>query len=114
MMKKLLQLMRYAVAAELTEAGKNHGPVFASMHEGYGVMVEEVNEAQAEQRTVCGALEPMLYTIRVDDPEMTMDYLDHIEEHATLAACEWVQVAAMARKNKRTLKRGEKRAWVLN
>ena len=110
MMKKLLQLMRYAVAAELTEAGKNHGPVFASMHEGYGVLVEEVNEARAEQRAVCGALDPLLYTMRVDDPEMTMDYLDHIEEHATLAACEWIQAAAMARKSKRTLKKGGRKA----
>lgn len=108
MMKKLLQLMRYAVAAELTEAGKNHGRVFASMHEGYGVMVEEVNEAWAEQQVVCSATEPMLYTLRVDDPAMTLDYLDHIEEHATLAACEWVQVAAMARKCKRTMREDKK------
>lgn len=108
MMKKLLQRIRLDAAMELKEAEKNHGPVFASMHECWGVIAEEMQEAKEEWR-LCGFLQGCVETcIRGADRGGLEDYLKELEEHALLAACEMVQVAAMARKGLKTA-RGEQR-----
>lgn len=107
MMNKLLPRVRMLVGMELTEARKNNGDYFHSAHEGYGVLMEELDEARYEDKFVKNEAELLLYSIRKDYTGQVIDRLDNIEEHAILAACEYIQVAAMARKMREGLERAE-------
>lgn len=98
MMDKLMKNIRYAVDAEQQEAEKNHGRTFASAHEGYGVLAEELQEATDEEENVMTSLGKLLYAIRQDSVENIENVCLRIERCAMLAACEYCQVAAMARK----------------
>lgn len=108
-MKKLLQHIRLGEALEIKEAGKQHGKLFASMNEAFGVLVEEQAEAIREEYAVGLCTDPLLWAIQGGDKQAMEDYLEEIEEHALLAACEYVQVAAVARKALRTLRQEAKR-----
>lgn len=104
MMTKLLSYIRMAEAMEINEARKNHELLFHSMHEGYGVLAEETGEGVEESDRVQRLQERLLYAIRVDDPVEMADCLENLENHALLAACEYVQAAAMAKKCAKTLR----------
>lgn len=105
MMTKLCNHVAMMTAEELAEARKNHGPYFHSPHEGYGVIGEELEEATDECEETQKYFSGLLYSIRVDDhARLTVD-LDRLERHAQLAACEFIQVAAMARKMRDSLGR---------
>lgn len=91
---KLPELVREElVAANL------RNPPFASPHEGYAVLLEEVEEAgQAlEELSVC--LRMMWEHIKCDSPKV-YDYASRITQHAMHLAAEAIQVAAMAEKFK--------------
>lgn len=107
MMDKLMERIRHAVDVEQHEAEKNHGRVFASTHEGYGVLSEELQEATDEEENVMSSLGKLLYAIRQDSHEDMKQVCQHIERCAVLAACEYCQVAAMARKMTATISQSE-------
>ena len=98
MMKKLLERVRMLVRMELKEARKNNGQFFHSLHEGHSVIWEEMEEAREEVETVEETFQELMYFIRVNAPCTVNVGLKRIEEHAISAACEYIQVAAMARK----------------
>lgn len=98
MMTKLLSRIKANVDAELKEARKNNGLYFNSSHEGFGVIAEELEEAREEASDTINSFEPMVRAIRKNDKGVLDNLLVSLENHATLAACEFIQVAAMARK----------------
>lgn len=104
-MKLLLNDVRAVADTELGRAQVNHGKHYASPHEGYGVLTEELYEADTEVAHV-GVIKTWLLTaLHADDREQMLNALEELEERATLAACEYIQVAAVARKMVETLEK---------
>lgn len=109
MMVKLFRKMRGLIDQELCLANRQNGGHFHSAHEGYGVIVEEKTEAWDETINVEAAVDRLLTAIRRNDHKGLVIATKDIERHATLAACEYIQVAAMARKLRESerVRRGE-------
>lgn len=107
-MEKLRREIRESTGREYVRACKEWGDTFCSLHEGYGVIAEEVQEACEEQERVMTSLGDLLHKIRTGSPEEAENMCNRIERYARLMACESVQVAAMARKMVHTLHRDDK------
>ena len=72
---------------------------FHSDHEAWGVLLEEIEEMCSESSLVKHHSEYLKAKIFLDsDGKSKLESLDHIYEHAVLAAAEAVQVAAVATK----------------
>lgn len=98
MMVKLFRKVRGLLRQELDLARAQNGEYFNSVHEGYGVLVEENTEAWDESIDTHASLDDLLRAMMRDDHDGVMAAAKEIERHASLAACEYIQVAAMARK----------------
>lgn len=85
----------YLAAAELNRANELH-PAFASAHEGWAVLLEEIRELSSETH----AIEDMhqLAFADVMQDRSACDGITCVYETAIRAACEAIQVAAMAKK----------------
>lgn len=97
MMKKLLIEVGELTDKEYARANEQY-PAFASDHEGYAVIEEEVDEtreAVAFIREACGR---MKQDVRANDSEKVRKVAGGIYEAAEAAAAEAIQVAAMAQK----------------
>lgn len=88
------------------EAANERFPQFHSEHEGWAVMQEEAEELDEEMDAIEMAIEQLWHRIRDNLPTETHAAL--IEQYAEAAACEAIQVAAMARKYLDMLERMEK------
>lgn len=84
------------VGVELASANKQF-PQFHSPHEGWGVMLEECKELEDECQKISNEMEEMLSSIRMND-NGDIECAQIILRHAVFAACEAIQVAAMAQK----------------
>lgn len=84
------------VQNELDMACEIHGKRFNSGHEAYAVIKEEAEELDWEGEKINLTLGYMWEDVKNDD--QFGDRLSDIEKYATQAACEAIQVAAMARK----------------
>lgn len=93
---KTMQGVRYLVQNELDMACELYGKRFNSGHEAYAVIREEYDELKWETDNIGTIAGYMWSDIKGDDHYD--DRLCEIEKHATMAACEAIQVAAMARK----------------
>ena len=87
------------VSMELQHAKENHED-FHSLHEGYAVMLEEIEECQDELQAVLSRANDLWETVKDDDAAGAKANMDEIEEAAIRLASEAIQVAAMARKAK--------------
>ena len=76
------------------EAAEKRFPQFHSEHEGWAVMQEEAEELQEE----CDSIEMEQLWHRIRDGIPTAQHVALVEQYAEAAACEAIQVAAMARK----------------
>ena len=94
----LIREVRTTVDAEMARAQDVHGLHYASAHEGYGVLAEEMYEAETETIHLGAIKNWLMNALHADDPDQMVDVLDELAEHATLAACEYIQVAAVAQK----------------
>lgn len=98
MMKKLIEGVGALTDQELALANKDHGDHFHSLHEGYGVLREELDEAKEERQAVGDAFGYVMYCIRTEQYDALCDTMADMKRHAMLAACEYIQVAAMCEK----------------
>lgn len=104
MMDKLYDKLALLTVMEYNEAAKNYGKLFNSLHEGFGVLLEEVVEASENMiRLEENAMEELFCAIRADDPERAKTATTMVEFAAMHLACEAIQVAAMARKMQKTI-----------
>lgn len=78
------------------EAANERFPQFHSEHEGWTVMQEEAEELREECDSIEMAMEQFWHRIRDGIP--TANHVALVEQYAEAAACEAIQVAAMARK----------------
>ena len=102
-MTTIVQPINLLVSDELDRASKIHGAVFASVHEGFGVIAEELQEVGDELEIAEGNLSTMLAFIREGDSQRIADVADCLRDRAVNAAAELVQVAAMCEKMARTV-----------
>ena len=97
-MEQLIEDLRIAEKKELDKANEEH-PLFASPHEGYGVIKEEYEEAR-EKLDLFEMIkeQEFWHDIRQDKPaEKRAGVLEEIALHV---AAEAIQLAAMCRKYK--------------
>ena len=85
------------VEEELETANVIHS-FFHSQHEGYGVLLEEVEEAHAEMIEVEFKLGQIWSCVKRDYTRMAVEYAQDLERKAIRLAAEAIQVAAMAKK----------------
>lgn len=76
-------------------------PLFHSAHEGYGVLKEEIEEAEEEIQEVRENFGILWDTIRENG--LGFESIAEIEDHAIKAAAECIQVAAMCKKYRESL-----------
>lgn len=98
MMDALLNEVKRSAESEMVRACLDHGLKYHSLHEGYGVLAEEVYEAEFEGKSIDGAFRVLLHDIRIGDEDIINTDLTEIARLAELAACEYIQIAAVAQK----------------
>lgn len=102
-MNKVIDKLPALVAEELAAANVIHS-FFHSPHEGYAVLLEEVEEAKAELASVENFMRSIWSGVRNDDPDRVYTWAHYLENTAVQLAAEAIQVAAMARKMQDSLK----------
>lgn len=86
-----------AVNKELTAANEKF-PMFASLHEAYGVILEEVQETEEAMADVRRFLNLAWAYIKSNDPNIALGHLHRAKRAAIQTAREVCQVAAMCEK----------------
>ena len=96
-MNKVLQKLPALVAEELEAANAEHEQ-FHSLHEGWAVLREEIEEAHEELDAVEKCMGYLWAAVRYDNIRDARTDASYVEQHAIKLAAEAIQVAAMARK----------------
>ena len=96
-MEELKNEIRDAVENELIAANEKY-PLFASEHEAYAVMLEEIDEAAAELENIKRFLALAWIQIKKDVTPKALEHFARIKYAAENGAAELCQVAAMAEK----------------
>ena len=100
--EKASESIEQAVAYELQNIVKNYGAVYASEHEGYAVLLEEVEEAKECLQIAEETLKDLWKFVRRNVYED--DTLWKIKQAAINMAQEAVQVAAVCERYEATIK----------
>lgn len=95
-MNKVFDKLPALVAEELEAANSTHS-LFHSTHEGYAVLLEEIDEARDEMAAIDQCCTMLWDAVRMDSPHVK-HFAARIDRTALQAAAELIQVAAMARK----------------
>lgn len=99
MMDKLIKEVSELVEAEYGRAAAKFGCANNSDHESYAVLQEELDEALDEVGVVEDAMAYFWGQVKRNSPDQEkIKICDKLEKCALLAACEFIQVAAMAKK----------------
>lgn len=102
--KNTMKDVELLTESEYDMAAEKWGGKFASRHEGASVIREEFEEAIEEMEEIQKAYKDMWMCVRRDfSKKVTADAVDGVYNHAVEAACELIQVAAMAYKMLATL-----------
>lgn len=94
------------VAEELAAANVIHS-AFHSLHEGWAVLKEEIEEAHDEYTRLSTMLWDMWNAVKRDATAEALEDASNIELFATNLAAEAIQAAAMARKVQASIERGD-------
>ncbi len=98
-MEKLIEEVKTLVEAEYGRASAKFGAVNHSDHESYAILLEECQEAESECMAVHDILGYFWNQTKRNDPDQEkFKICQKLQTSAILAACELIQVAAMARK----------------
>lgn len=98
-MEKLIAEVRECVEREYGRASAKFGPTNNSDHESYAILLEEVDEAKDEISHVDDNLDAFWTSVmRNHWDTVKLQQCKNVERCAILAACELIQVAAMAKK----------------
>ena len=93
MKKKVEELIK-----EELEAACDNWPMFASLHEGYAVLQEEIEEAISELDKIEVYADCMWDSVKLNQDMAAIRLSKKIKKHAENLISEAVQVAAMAEK----------------
>lgn len=100
-MKELKEAVKVLMNEEYERAAERFGESFNSPHEAYAVILEEAQEAGLELMDLKYAIDLFWESVKKDDTEFQKEALKDIEKYALNAACECIQIAAMAYKARR-------------
>ena len=96
-MKEIIEGIKVLATKELISAN-NKFPMFQSTHEGYAVLLEEVEEVVEQLRNVEEVLSYAWGNIRRNRKENTIKCIKELREFAIKMAAESIQVIAMTDK----------------
>lgn len=102
MIGPVMDAVTAAVQAELQRARTEHGEIFHSPHEAFGVLVEEWDEAVEEITAASSRVQEMPKLLRTPDEALRMAFRG-VSYHAMYAAAELIQVAAVCEKAMETM-----------
>ena len=108
-MNRVIDKLPALVEEELQAANAIH-PLFHSPHEGYAVLLEEVEETLECLENIRSSVKRLWGSIRVDSTPDAVANAACIELFATQTAAEAIQVAAMARKYQQSREEMERNA----
>lgn len=94
MARNVSQLVKH----EFENAGVIHPPVFASPHEGYAIMLEELEEARDIFETIIDDMHSLWDRVKNDEFDVASTIAGHIENDARDTIVELIQLAAMCDK----------------
>ena len=98
-MQKLIEDVARLVEEEYGRAGAKFGLTNHSDHESYAVLLEEVEEAEFELKVFREKMDELWRLIKCNDGDWEKHrQLYEMRKRAVLAACEFIQVAAMCQK----------------
>ena len=98
-MEELISEVLNCVSNEYGRASAKFGPTNNSDHESYAIMLEEFEESQDEMHHLKDEMTAFWNSIKLNSSDKVKLYeCNTMERTAILAACEMIQVAAMARK----------------
>ena len=97
-MDELIKAVETLMHEEYERAAVKSGERFNSSHEAYAVILEELQEAKKEFKYIKEFVGWYWYNIKENNAESHGNALKALEETAIKAACECIQVAAMAYK----------------
>jgi hypothetical protein len=97
-MELLFKAVQAEIDRELQRAEVKFGPKNNSPHESYAVIKVELEEAMDDAVEAAAHLEEYWDAVKADDRDEQNNILFDLKRIATLAACEMIQVAAMAQK----------------
>lgn len=104
-MDKLIEGVTALAESEYNRASNKYGKLFNSDHQAYAVMLEEFEEAEQEARFIELRMQELWKLIKADLADSSKySTLRALELYAINAACEFTQVAAMAKKAMLTIK----------
>ena len=94
--------------AEMEKRDANRAfPLFHSLHEGYAVLLEEVEEARKSLNLAEGNLSMLWAHVRDNNDGRALEFAGRVREHALDLAVEAVQTVAMAQKLIDSAKKGK-------
>lgn len=103
-MQKLIEDVSRLVEEEYGRAGAKFGLTNNSDHETYAVLLEEFQEAQDEMERIERKLSGFWECVKANDSHhLELGFLNSLQKYAIYAACECIQVAAMAKKGAITI-----------
>ena len=87
-----------AVECEEKNIKKMYGVQYNSLHEGYAILLEEVEEAESELKRVKEELEELWTCIKQNDNKGSAETLRRISAHAYFMLQETAQINAVTQK----------------
>ena len=108
-MEELMRLVSALVDKEHERSNKVHRAAFASLHEGYAVVKEEVEEADEEMDRLKKKLEFLWLNVKNDADDMVQRNFEDMKSMAIAGACELIQVAAMADNGIEGIRKGQEK-----
>lgn len=104
-MEKLIKSVQAIKEEEYGRASEKFGAVNNSDHESFAVLFEEMQESFEEVKNTDANIQQFWQMVKSKDAEDQdkQSELTAIENSAIFAACEFIQVAAMAYKANRTI-----------
>lgn len=91
------------IQGEFENAVKRYGEKYSSLHEGYAVLKEEIEEVEVQLAYIATALNRLWSGIKIDYREKVNTCLDDMAEFTFNAIEELAQVAAVLQKIEKTL-----------
>ncbi len=92
------EFLSCAVDAELENIKKLHGNKYNSTHEGYAVLLEEVEEAESELERIKEEMSDLWQNVKQNDNAAVTDALRRISTYAYFMLQETTQIVAVANK----------------
>lgn len=87
-----------AIIAETSAACNKYGDVYNSLHEGYAVLKEEVDEVRDQQIHIKNNIFDLWDKVKTNDVPAAKGDIEAIRKHAEKLALEAVQVCAVCEK----------------